>query len=70
MMCFRDMTFCTAFPDACGNAKCRRAFTDAQSAAARKWWGGDGAPIAFSDFHDGCADCVIPDWATLAGAGA
>jgi len=70
MICFRVRSFCSAFPEACGNASCARAFTDAPSEAARKWWGSDGAPVMFSDFSDGCTDIKTPDWATLAGADA
>lgn len=53
MICFRDMAFCDA---PCANAACRRNFTPELRAAAGEWWGGDGAPVAFSNFRDGCAD--------------
>lgn len=58
MICYRDMTFCTAI---CGNEECGRNFTDEKAAAAKEWWKGfgklyeedpDGAPVAFSDFKD------------------
>lgn len=55
MMCFRDMTFCSA---KCLNTSCPRQFDDEQRAAARKWWKGDGAPIAFSDFSGTCPEYV------------
>lgn len=55
MICFRDMSFCSA---ECGNASCRRNFTDEQAKAAREWWGGPDAPVAFSDFSDGCEDFI------------
>lgn len=53
MMCYLDMTFCEA---ACENFACRRKFTDADRDKARQWWGGDNAPVAFSDFSPKCID--------------
>lgn len=53
MICFRDMTFCGSD---CQNRSCPRNFNDDVSAAARRWWGGPGAPIAFSDFSKDCPD--------------
>jgi hypothetical protein len=52
-MCFRDMTFCSA---ACLTTDCHRNFTEDQKAAAERWWGDPGAPVAFSDFSEKCAD--------------
>lgn len=44
MMCYRDMTFCTAAT--CTNFNtCHRALTDDVQAQARAWWGGDDSPI-------------------------
>ncbi len=54
MICFRDMAFCDA-SDRCPVKDCRRNFAEAERAAARAWWGGDDAPIAFSPFVD-CPD--------------
>lgn len=56
MMCYRDMTFCSAFTDGnCVNNQCRRAFTAQEQQMAKRWWGNDGeAPVAFSDFMSGC----------------
>lgn len=51
MICYRDMTFCSA---QCATKDCKRQFDAAQKAAAKKWWGGDGAPVAFSDFSNTC----------------
>lgn len=48
-MCFRDTTFCSS-PN-CKN-KCGRKLTEQDKEAARKWWGKDGAPIAYADFCD------------------
>ncbi len=49
MICFRDMTFCSR---ECANVECHRNFTPEVQAAARKWWGNDGAPVAFASFDD------------------
>ena len=49
MMCYRDTTFCSS-PN-CKN-ECGREFTEWDKEGARKWWGGDDAPIAFSEFCD------------------
>lgn len=49
MMCFLDMTFCSS-PNCKG--ECGRRWTKELVARAEKWWGGPGAPIAFSDFCD------------------
>lgn len=49
MMCFRDMTFCSSKehkPD------CSRQWTPELSAAAERWWGKPGAPVAFAPFCD------------------
>ena len=53
MICYRDMTFCSAL---CGTEDCTRNFTDDDRQKAEKWWEGcaGGPPIAFADFSDGC----------------
>lgn len=51
MLCFKDQTFCASD---CKNDTCFRHFTDETHQAAREWWGGDDAPIAFSDFSKTC----------------
>lgn len=54
MICFRDMSFC-ADSDQCANAQgCGRNFDDEQKAAAKRWWGNDGAPVAFMSFKETC----------------
>ncbi len=55
MICFRDMTFCSA---KCKNAECDRQFDAKQKAAAEKWWEGcDGSPpVAFTDFSPKCEE--------------
>jgi hypothetical protein len=53
MICYRDMTFCSA---KCGNPACGRNYTEEVHAAAQEWWKGfksdHAAPIAASDFKD------------------
>ena len=51
MICYRDMTFCVATE--CTNKDCSRYFSDAVLEGA-KAWGGEDAPIAFSDFRSTC----------------
>lgn len=51
MLCFRDMTFCEA---ECDTVDCHRRFTPDQEAAAERWWGKPGAPVALSDFSTSC----------------
>jgi hypothetical protein len=51
MICFRDMTFCSA---PCANGECHRHFGADDRAAAETWWGGSGAPISYADFSAGC----------------
>lgn len=53
MLCFRDMTFCSA---ACANDACPRKFDDEQKLAALRWWKKPGAPVAFGDLSEGCPD--------------
>jgi len=53
MMSFRDMTFCGA---ECATLTCPRQFDEQQQAAAQRWWGGPGAPVAWADMSDGCED--------------
>lgn len=51
MMCFNDMTYCGSD---CTNQQCSRHFGPDDEAEAKRWWGGDNAPVAFSDFSNGC----------------
>ena len=51
MICYKDMTFCLSD---CKNAYCERHWTAEKSESARRWWGGDNAPVAFSDFSKRC----------------
>ena len=54
MMCFRDMTFCTA-SDRCPKAEgCNRAITPKVEEAAREWWGNDEYPMSQANFTEGC----------------
>lgn len=61
MMCFKDMTFCTA---ECGNYKCSMKLTPDVVSSAQAWWGGDDAPIAVADRSSGCVGFVqvYPDY--------
>lgn len=47
MICYRDETFCVS--PKCKN-KCGRKLTPEIIEAARRWWGGDDAPIAVAKF--------------------
>ncbi len=51
MLCFRDKSFCSS-SRICGNPKCSLRFTAYDERAAEEWWGGKGAPIAFSPYKD------------------
>lgn len=53
MIHYLDRTFCSA---ACANYTCPRNYTDDVHLAAREWWGGDGAPVAFADFSKDCGE--------------
>lgn len=57
MLCFRDVTYCSA---ACQTVDCHRNFTPEMKAAAERWWGGPGAPIAFANYSEGCDDYDPP----------
>lgn len=46
MIGYCDMTFCEHWEDCVKAATCPRPLTPEVAAAARKWWGADGAPIA------------------------
>ena len=58
MMCYKDMTFCSA---PCSNTECRRNYNDDVVAASHEWWGSDTAPIALSDFSNGCEEYTKTD---------
>ncbi len=55
MICFRDMTFCSAD---CYNTDCGRYFSELDAIEARRWWSHDpnNAPIAFCDYSATCPD--------------
>lgn len=52
-LCYRDMTFCVATE--CANKECSRYLSEFVLDGARTW-GGEDAPIAFSDFRETCKD--------------
>jgi len=54
VICFRDMTFCSSSQTRCSNKDCHRFFGEYEKQDVKKWWGGDGAPVAWSDFFPGC----------------
>ena len=58
MICFRDMSFCSA---KCSVKKCPRKFDENQREQSRKWWkqDPDNAPIAFGDFSEMCDDYEV-----------
>lgn len=53
MICYRDKTFCSA---SCLTVDCHRQFTADDRERAERWWGKPGAPVAFSDFSQRCAE--------------
>lgn len=59
MLCFRDMTFCSASQGDCINTACGRYFGPDDQEAADKWWKRfkdpeQGPPIAWGDLKEGC----------------
>lgn len=53
MICYKDMTFCRSD---CKNDACHRFVSDKLIDGAKKWWGGDDFPLAFSDFSGACKE--------------
>lgn len=53
MLCYRDMTFCSAN---CATTNCSRQFTDEDRIKSEIWWKGceGDPPVAFADFSAGC----------------
>jgi hypothetical protein len=62
MFHFRDQTFCKSD---CTHAACPRHFGEDDESAAREWARrigfDEGAPIAWSDFSEGCKDYTKPE---------
>ena len=56
-MSFRDTTFCASD---CTNQECDRFYGDKERAAADKWWGGPGAPVAYANFKPDCKIYLAP----------
>ena len=52
MLCYRDMTFCSAN---CATI-CPIKLTPQVEEAAAKWWGSSDVPIAVSDYSDTCQE--------------
>lgn len=57
MIGYGDRTFCSAL---CRARGCDRRWTKPLQDRARRWYGGEGAPVAFSNFAPTCADYDPP----------
>lgn len=57
MICYRDRTFCTAN---CATPDCDIRLTEQVQLDARRWWGGDGAPISVQDCSGTCPEYAAP----------
>lgn len=63
MICYRDMTFCTAYPTRCANSVCRRSLTDEERVKAMEWsktFGIHDLLVAFADFSGRCNSIKQP----------
>lgn len=56
MIHYRDMTFCMDADKCANHESCRRWFSPHQSEMAKKWWGSDDYPVAFSPFKETCGE--------------
>lgn len=54
MMCYKDITFCTNHATCKHGSECDHALTEKVKQDAKRWWGGEGAPIAFSSDKFDC----------------
>ena len=60
MMCFKDMTFCTASmewsekPRTCGNKECHRYFTEQDKIDSEEWWKYMKGSAPMADFTETC----------------
>jgi len=54
MISFKDRAFCNQHK--CQNLGCYRKFTEELQQESIEWWGGSGAPVAFSPMRD-TEDC-------------
>ena len=52
MMCYKDKQFCTEKDCYFFDKECEDALTDKVLADAKKWWGGDDAPICVGERPD------------------
>lgn len=59
MICYRDTTFCDHWRDCDAAPNCPRPLTNAVKAAAERWWGNSGAPIATFVQRPGCHTAVL-----------
>lgn len=54
MIHYKDQAFCADAEKCANKYDCRRWFSPAESIKANKWWGCDGAPVAFAPRKDRC----------------
>lgn len=45
MLCYKDKAFCPFFKECANGNNCKEALTEQLKEDAKKWWGGDNAPI-------------------------
>ena len=57
MICFRDQSFC-AESAGCANTECNSKWTDELAYQANRWWGGEGAPVAFMPMRETCGKFI------------
>ena len=57
MICFRDQSFCAESAE-CANTECDRKWTDELAYQANRWWGGEGAPVAFMPMRETCGKFI------------
>jgi len=48
MLCYKDKTFCAIYESCKHGSECDSALTEKVKQDAKKWWGGDDAPIMFT----------------------
>ena len=51
MICFRDQSYCA-------DTECNRKLTDELAYQANRWWGGEGAPVAFMQMRETCGKFI------------
>lgn len=56
MICYRDMSFCSDAEKCNNHITCPRFFSPIEKRNANRWWGSEGAPVAFMPFKESCED--------------